>query len=475
MARRPLSRSGRFSRGPDAEVAAYSESVSFDRALAAHDLAGSIAHATMLAKAGLVPARDGARIVSGLRRLAREVREGRFAWDPSLEDVHMNLEAALTRRVAAGARLHTARSRNDQVATDLRLWVREACAGTGAGIARLQGALVALAGRARLAKAARGFAKGDLLPMPGYTHLQRAQPVLAAHHLLAYVEMLGRDRARFEDCARRAGECPLGAGALAGTGLGIRRGLTARLLGFRAPCANSMDAVADRDFAAEFLFAAALAGVHLSRLAEDVILWSTAEFGFLALPESHTTGSSLMPQKRNPDVAELGRGKSGRLVGNLVALLTVLKGLPLAYNRDLQEDKEPLFDSARVLGATLSAFRGMVAGARFRPEACLRALADPSLLATELAEELVRRGVPFRKAHHAAGTAVRLAEARGVALDRLGPAEWRKAHPLLPACARGALDLRRALRRRDAVEGAPGPRRVEAQLREWRRRLGMGR
>ncbi|MCC7519322.1 MAG: argininosuccinate lyase [Verrucomicrobiae bacterium] len=470
MARKPLSRSGRFSGGPDPEVSAYSESVSYDRALAPHDLAGSIAHATMLAKSGLIPARDGARIVSGLRRLAREVKEGRFAWDPVLEDVHMNLEAALTRRVSAGARLHTARSRNDQVATGLRLWTRETCAGLGAAIAQLQAALVRLADRARLSRPSAGLPRGHLLPMPGYTHLQRAQPILAAHHVLAYVEMLERDRARFADCARRAGECPLGAGALAGTGLRIRRALTARLLGFRAPSANSMDAVSDRDFAAEFLFAAALTGVHLSRLAEDLILWSTVEFGFLALPESHTTGSSLMPQKRNPDVAELGRGKTGRLVGNLVALLTVLKGLPLAYNRDLQEDKEPLFDSARTLAATLSVFRGMLDGARFRPEACLRALADPSMLATELAEELVRRGTPFRAAHHAAGAAVRLAEERGVPLDRLSAADWRKAHPLFPSCAKTALDLRRALQRRDAVEGAPGPRQVEARLRVWRRR-----
>jgi argininosuccinate lyase len=471
MARKILSRSGRFSCGPDAEVAGYLESVSFDHALAAHDISGSIAHATMLAKVGLISARDRARIVAGLRTIGREISAGKFCWDAGLEDVHMNIEAALTRRVPAGARLHTARSRNDQVATDLRLWVREACANMGTAIVRLQGALVGLANRARLSKPALGLPRGHLLPIPGYTHLQRAQPVLAAHHLLAYVEMLERDRDRFVDCARRAGECPLGAGALAGTGLGIRRGLTARLLGFRAPCANSMDAVADRDFAAEFLFVAALAGVHLSRLAEDLILWSTAEFGFITLPESHTTGSSLMPQKRNPDVAELGRGKSGRLVGNLVALLTVLKGLPLAYNRDMQEDKEPLFDSARSLGATLSVFRGMIAGARFCQEGCLRALSDPSMLATELAEELVRRGVPFRRAHHAAGTAVKLAEVRGVALDRLGAADWKKAHPLFPSCARGALDLRRALRRRDTVEGAPGPRQAELRIREWQRRL----
>lgn len=471
MARRPLSRSGRFSGGPAPEVSAYSESVSFDRALAPHDIAGSIAHATMLAEAGLISARDRQKIIAGLRRIGGEIAAGKFSWDAALEDVHMNIEAALTRRVPAGARLHTARSRNDQIATDLRLWTRAACDATRDALARLQEALVRLADRARLARAAAGLPRGHLLPMPGYTHLQRAQPVLAAHHLLAYAEMFERDRERFADCARRAGECPLGAGALAGTGLRIRRARTARLLGFRAPCANSMDAVADRDFAAEFLFAAALTGVHLSRLAEDLIVWSTAEFGFIALPESHTTGSSLMPQKRNPDVAELGRGKTGRLIGNLVALLTVLKGLPLAYNRDLQEDKEPLFDSARALGSTLAVFRGMLAGARFHPEACLRALSDPAMLATELAEELVRRGTPFRQAHHAAGAAVRLAEARGVTLDRLTADEWRKAHPQFPSCAKAALDLRRALNRRDAVEGSPGPRQVESRLRAWRRRF----
>lgn len=466
----PISRSGRFRQGPDAEVRRYTESVSFDHRLYRQDIRGSIAHATMLAKIGILSRRERDGIVHGLKRIEREIDAGKFRWKAGLEDVHMNIEAALTARVPAAARLHTARSRNDQVATDLRLWVKDEVRSLQSEIRSLQKALIELAERTRLPRSKQRGASG-FLPIPGYTHLQRAQPVLAAHHLLAYVEMLERDHERFADCARRADVCPLGSGALAGTSLPIDRKLTARLLGFREPSANSMDAVSDRDFAVEFLFAAALTGVHLSRLAEDFILWSGAEFGFIRIGDSHTTGSSLMPQKKNPDVAELGRGKSGRLIGNLMGLLTVLKGLPMTYNRDLQEDKEPLFDSADTLAATLSVFAGMVRATRFDTAACLRAVADPNLLATEIADELVRRGIPFRQAHHVVGVAVGHAERCGKSLGSLTRAEWRAILPSLRDAPAKALDLANAFVSRNRVEGSPGIRPVNARLRAWRLRL----
>ncbi len=335
----PVSRSGRFAHSPGADVAQFTESVSFDWRLWRHDILGSMAHATMLQKIGVLSKKECLAIVGGLDAIAKEIAAGKFKWKPELEDVHMNLEAELTRRVPAGAKLHTGRSRNDQVALDLRLWLRDGIVSLLGEITDLQRALVSL-----------GEKNPDVL-IPGYTHLQRAQPVYLAHHLLAYVEMLERDCERLWDCRYRVNVCPLGSGAIAGSTLPLDRVLVAKLLGFVDAggklqlTQNSMDAVSDRDFAVEFCAAAALLAVHLSRLAEDLILWTSAEFNYLKIADAYTTGSSLMPQKKNPDVAELARGKSGRVIGNLVALLTLLKGLPMTYNRDLQEDKERLFDT----------------------------------------------------------------------------------------------------------------------------------
>src|SRR5439155_17005742 len=348
----PVSRSGRFADGPGADVARFSESVSFDWRLWRQDLLGSIAHATMLKRIGILSKAEHRTIVKALDDIGQQIGAGRFQWRAELEDVHMNLEAELTRRVVAGAKLHTGRSRNDQVALDTRMWLRDEIIELAREIARLQGALVRL-----------GEQNAEVL-IPGYTHLQRAQPVYFAHHLLAYVEMLARDRERLKDCFQRVNVCPLGSGALAGSTLPLDREFVARLLGFvdargRAQLThNSMDAVSDRDFAVEFCAAAALLAVHLSRLAEDLILWASAEFNFIEIAEAYTTGSSLMPQKKNPDVAELARGKAGRVIGNLGALLALLKGLPMTYNRDLQEDKERLFESADTVRAAVRLMAG---------------------------------------------------------------------------------------------------------------------
>jgi len=350
----PVSRSGRFGSGPAAEVARFTESISFDSRLWRQDIHGSIAHAMMLKKIGVLTRAECAAIVKGLDEIGGEIALGKFKWKAELEDVHMNIEKALTTRVPAGAKLHTARSRNDQVALDMRLWLREEIAELGEEIRDLQRALVEL-----------GAANSDVI-IPGYTHLQRAQPVYLAHHLLAYVEMLERDGDRFSACSTRANVCPLGSGAIAGSTLRLDREEVARLLGFvdgkgrPRVSQNSMDAVSDRDFAVEFCAAAALLAAHLSRLSEDLVLWSGAEFGFIRIADAYTTGSSLMPQKKNPDVAELTRGKTGRVYGNLISLLTLLKGLPMTYNRDLQEDKERLFDSADTVRASVRIMAAML-------------------------------------------------------------------------------------------------------------------
>jgi len=460
----PPARSGRFATAPAAAVTAFTESVSFDWRLWKQDLLGSMAHATMLCKAGLLSPAEHRAIVAGLEALGREIAAGRFLWQTELEDVHMNLEAALTRRVPAGAKLHTGRSRNDQVALDLRLWLREELLTLDDALRRLQLALVDLA------------TPHVHTLLPGYTHLQRAQPVSLAHHLLAYVEMFDRDRARLSDCFTRTNVCPLGAGALAGSTLPLDRALVARLLGFvdrrgrPRLCQNSMDAVSDRDFALEFCAAAALCAVHLSRLAEDLVLWSSSEFGFIRLADAFTTGSSLMPQKRNPDVPELVRGKTARVVGNLTALLTLLKGLPLTYNRDLQEDKERVFDTADTVRACVEITTALLARVTVNREACAAAAADPALLATDLAEYLVQRGVPFRQAHHAVGLAVAAAEKAGKRLDQLTLPELQAIHCRFEADALALFDPARALARRE-LEGGPGPRQVRRQLTRWRRAL----
>lgn len=450
---------GRFKEDPSARLRAYGESVSFDFRLALHDIAGSKAHAAALHKAGLLTARELQAITKGLDSIAGEIRAGKFVWRQDLEDVHMNIEAALTKKIGApGAKLHTARSRNDQVATDLRLWMREEIAVLSVSLRRLQKALLGLAKRA------------DGAMMPGYTHLQRAQPVPAAHHLLAYVEMLERDAGRLADAGRRADVLPLGSGALAGSTIALDRAFLARQLGFRAVSQNSMDAVSDRDFACEFLSACAITGMHLSRLCEDTVLWVSSEFGFLRLADAHTTGSSLMPQKKNPDIAELARGKTGRLYGNLLSLLTTLKGLPMAYNRDLQEDKEPVFDSADTLGASLEILAEMFGAAQWDEKRMEAAADDPLLVATDWADYLVRKGLPFRQAHEVVGKLVALSIRRGSSLRDLSDADLRAASKLFGSDARTCLEAPRSLAARTA-EGAPSPKRVAARLAWWGKHL----
>src|SRR5262245_37596394 len=413
----PVSRSGRFAGGPANDVAQFTESISFDWRLWRHDILGSIAHATMLRKIGVLTKAELKAILKGLDAIAREIKAGKFRWKPELEDVHMNVEAELTRRVPAGAKLHTGRSRNDQVVLDLRLWLRDEIAELTADVRLLQRALVELAEK-----------NSDVL-IPGYTHLQRAQPVYLAHHLLAYVEMLERDSQRLSQCYARVNVCPLGSGAIAGSTLPLNRELVAKLLGFvdakgrPIVSQNSMDAVSDRDFAVEFCAVAALIAVHLSRRAEDLVLWAGSEFNFVKIADAYTTGSSLMPQKKNPDVAELARGKSGRLIGNLVSLLTLLKGLPMTYHRDLQEDKERLFDTADSVSATVRIVAAMLKHTKVNRAACASAANDPALLATDLADYLVRKGVPFRQAHHAVGSVVGLAEKSGRPMNELTVAE----------------------------------------------------
>lgn len=460
----PVSRSGRFGGGPGADVVRFTESISFDHRLWKHDILGSLAHTAMLKKIGVLTRQEHGAIARGLKAIAREIEAGKFRWREELEDVHMNIEAELTRRVPAGAKLHTARSRNDQVALDLRLWLRDEIVLLLGEITDLQRALVSLG------------AKNAHVLIPGYTHLQRAQPVYLAHHLLAYVEMLERDAGRLWDCHSRVNVCPLGSGAIAGTTLPIKRQVVARLLGFVDAqgrpqlTQNSMDAVGDRDFAVEFCAAAALLAVHFSRLAEDFILWASAEFGFIRIADAYTTGSSLMPQKKNPDIAELSRGKSGRVIGNLVALLTLLKGLPMTYNRDLQEDKERLFDSADAVRATTRLLAAMLRHTQVQERACLAAACDPALLATDLADYLVRKGMPFRQAHHVVGAVVAYAEQNNKLLSQLTAKELQAVNPAFGRDARRAFDLKRAMSRRNLL-GAPGTDELARQLARWRKWL----
>ena len=446
-------------------MAKFTESISFDRRLWRHDLMGSIAHATMLGGIGVLTKAEAKRIVAALEAIGDDIEADRFTWDESLEDVHMNIEAELTRREPAGAKLHTGRSRNDQVALDMRMWLRDEIVDLEEELRSLQQALVAL-GQAN-----------DHVVIPGYTHLQRAQPVYFAHHLLAYVEMIERDRERLLDAFSRVNVCPLGSGALGGSTLPLDRKQVAEILGFEdqqgrpVVSQNSMDAVSDRDFAVEFCFVASLLGVHLSRLAEDVILWSSSEFDFIRIADAYTTGSSLMPQKKNPDIAELARGKSARLAGNLVSLLTLLKGLPMTYNRDLQEDKEPLFDSVDTVRATVRLPAAMLQHTSVNAEACAAAAADPALLATDLADYLVGQKVPFREAHHLVGEVVALGEKLAKPLDGLTLKELQGISRKFKAGALEVFDLKQALAKRTAT-GSPGTKEVKKQLRRWAKRLG---
>lgn len=460
----PTSRSGRFASGPAEDVAKFSESISFDWRLWKQDIIGSIAHATMLQKIGVLAKSELAEIKFGLEQIGQEIADGQFEWKEELEDVHMNIEAELTKRVPAGAKLHTARSRNDQVALDVRMWLRDEIFELEKEIRLLQRALVEL-----------GKKNSDVI-IPGYTHLQRAQPVYFAHHLLAYVEMLERDHGRLTDCFQRVNVCPLGSGAIAGSTLALDREFVAKQLGFVDAqgkpqlTQNSMDGVSDRDFTIEFCALAALIAMHLSRLAEDVILWASSEFNFIKIADAYTTGSSLMPQKKNPDIAELTRGKTGRVYGNLVSLLTLLKGLPMTYNRDLQEDKERLFDTTDTVRASVRLMGAMLQNTSVNVKNCAVAASDPALLATDLADYLVRKGMPFRQAHHAVGAVVALAEKSQKPLNKLSLKELQSVDKQFAADALEIFDLRKAMEKRN-LTGAPGTKEVARQLMRWRKRF----
>ncbi len=459
MARKPQLWSGRFKEPVDERVKRFSASVDFDRRLARQDIAGSLAHARMLAAAGIIARRDLTSIERGLERIRREIEGGRFEWSLDAEDVHLNIERRLTALVGEpGKRLHTARSRNDQVATDLRLWLREE-------IDAIDGLLVALI-RVLVDQAE----KHAELVMPGFTHLQVAQPVTFGHHLLAYVAMLERDRERFSEIRRRVNRLPLGAAALAGTSFPIQRERVARELGFDELCENSLDAVSDRDFAIEFCGAASLAMMHLSRLSEEVVLWSSPRFGFVRLPDRYCTGSSIMPQKKNPDVPELVRGKSGRVVGALVSLLVLMKAQPLAYNKDNQEDKEPLFDAVDTLKDSLAVFAGMVAGMIPVPGAMRDALAQGHATATDLADYLVRKGVAFRDAHEVVARAVREAERLDTDLARLPLATLKRFSPRIGADVKSVLTAEGSVAARNHV-GGTAPAQVRKAAARARKRL----
>jgi argininosuccinate lyase len=443
-------------------VQRYTASVGFDRRLWRADIDGSLAHAEMLAAQGIIGAPDLADIRRGLAQIAQEIEAGRFEWKLELEDVHLNIEARLTQLVGdAGKRLHTGRSRNDQVATDVRLWLRGEVDGLAGLLADLQRALVELA------------AKHTDTVMPGFTHLQVAQPVSFAHHLLAYVEMFARDGERLADARRRVNRLPLGAAALAGTSYALDRERVARTLGFEAVSRNSLDAVSDRDFALEFAAFASITMVHVSRLAEELVLWMSQAFAFIDLADRYCTGSSIMPQKRNPDVAELARGKAGRVVGHLMALLTLMKGQPLAYNKDNQEDKEPLFDTVDTLRDTLRILAEMVGGIVVKADAMERAARRGYATATDLADYLVKKGLPFRDAHEVVAHAVKVAMQQGVDLAELPPATLQGLHPLIGADAAEVLTLRGSMAAREVI-GGTAPAQVRAQVEGHRQRLGAG-
>ena len=465
MAGNPLDKksqgwSALFSEPMDLLVQRYTASVGFDQRLWRADIAGSLAHARMLAAQQIISAQDLADIERGLKQIGEEVESGQFDWKLELEDVHLNIEARLTQLVGdAGKRLHTGRSRNDQVATDIRLWLRDEIDAVGQGLTLLQKALLGVA-----------TLHTDTV-MPGFTHLQVAQPVSFAHHLLAYVEMFTRDAERLADVRKRTNRLPLGAAALAGTSYPLDREAVARELGFDGVCENSLDAVSDRDFAIEFAAFASITMVHVSRLAEEIVLWMSQNFGFIDLADRYCTGSSIMPQKRNPDVAELARGKSARVIGHLMGLLTLMKGQPLTYNKDNQEDKEPLFDTVDTLAATLRIVAEMVGGMKVKPEAMRAAALKGYATATDLADYLAQKGVPFRDAHEVVAHAVKLALLRGVDLAQLPAAELRALHPAIGGDAGAALTLESSLQSR-ATRGGTAPARVLEQIARHRARLG---
>jgi argininosuccinate lyase len=451
---------GRYKLGPSEIMEKINASIGFDKRLYAQDIAGSLAHAEMLVARGILTAKDGAAIKRGLKQVQGEIESGRFKFSTKLEDIHFNVEARLTDLIGpAGGRLHTGRSRNDQIALDVRLWVRDTIDSVESMLRDLQEALI---------KRADQY---SATIMPGFTHLQTAQPITFGHHLLAYVEMFGRDRSRFADCRARLNESPLGAAALAGTPHPIDRHRTAKALGFDGPMANSLDAVSDRDYVIEFIAAASVTGVHLSRLAEEIVIWCSAPFRFISLSDAFTTGSSIMPQKRNPDAAELTRAKVGRIMGAFVALCTILKGLPLTYGKDMQEDKEPLFDAADSLELGIAAMAGMIRDLKANPQR-MRAVASADYsVATDLADWLVRKvGLPFRQAHHVTGKLVGIASDKGVDLDKLSLAEMQAVEPAINRSVYKVLTVEASVAARKSF-GGTAPANVERAVQEARKRF----
>jgi len=451
---------GRFASGPAAIMQAINASISFDKALYAQDIQGSLAHAEMLAETGIISREDQAKIAHGLNTILGEIEAGTFTFSEQLEDIHMNVEARLAELIGpAAGRLHTARSRNDQVAVDFRLWTKQECLRVAEA---LKGLIAAFLERAEEHAATL---------MPGFTHMQTAQPVTFGHHCLAYVEMFSRDLSRVRDAIERMDESPLGAAALAGTGFPIDRQMTAKALGFREPTRNSLDSVSDRDFALEFLSLAAICATHLSRLAEEIVIWSTPQFGFIKLSDQFSTGSSIMPQKKNPDAAELVRAKTGRITGDLIGLLTVMKGLPLTYSKDMQEDKEAVFDAAETLDLMLAAMTGMVRDLAVDAAAMKRAAGAGYATATDLADWLVRElGMPFREAHHITGRAVALAESRKMGLEKLALSDLQAIHSGITDGIFSVLSVKDSVNSRTSF-GGTAPSEVRKQVRYWKKRL----
>jgi argininosuccinate lyase len=451
--------SGRFTKRAAKIIEGFTESISFDKRLWKYDIEGSIAHATMLGKQGIISKGDSEKIITGLKKIAEEIEKGKFRFREDLEDIHMNIEAALIQKIGeAGGKLHTARSRNDQIALDLRLYLREETKKILTLINKFQQALLTIA------------AKHLTVLMPGYTHLQRAQPVLLSHHLLAYIEMLQRDKERLQDAYKRINILSLGASALAGTSFSIDRSYVAKLLGFDDVSKNSIDTVSDRDFVIEFLSAAAILIMHLSRFAEELVLWSTEEFGYIELPEAFTTGSSAMPQKKNPDVAELIRGKTGRVYGNLLSLLTIMKGLPLAYNRDLQEDKPPLFDTVDTIKSCLAVINEMLPDVAFKVERMHETAKEGYSTATDVAEYLVRKGLPFRKAHEVTGKVILYCVGKKKRLEELTLKELKKFSPLISEDIYTFLSPDESVRGKKSI-GSTSPEEVRRQIKRFKKML----
>ncbi len=454
--------SGRFAEDTDRLVEEFNASISFDSRLFRHDIQGSMAHAAALEKAGILSRKELKRITEGLKAVEKEISEGRFAFTPEMEDIHMAVERRLTEKIGPlGGKLHTGRSRNDQVALDIRLYLKDEIFNIAELLHELKKALVEAA------------EKNIDCIMPGYTHLQRAQPVLLGHYLLAYYEMFKRDTARLLDCLERVDSMPLGAGALAGSPYRLDRRLTARLLGFSKVTDNSLDSVSDRDFAIEFLSAASIIMMHISRLSEEIILWSTQEFGFIELSDAFSTGSSIMPQKKNPDVAELARGKTGRVYGSLMAALTLMKGLPLAYNKDMQEDKEPLFDAVDTVKDTLRVYAPMLATMRVNKDAMKRAAQKGFLNATDAADYLTKKGLPFREAHRVVGEAVAWCIKKGITLEDITPADWKRFSVLFEGDIKRAVAIENSVNAR-AIYGGTALKTVKARLRAVRNEIKKG-